>query len=99
MPSSTLTLNPAGTGGCSPSEDPWQPPRGAQVCIHNNSGAEQTLSNISPGLLQARGGPVNQITLADGDNWNGVVGNSNGTYEYNDGSRERGVRTGRIDPS
>jgi|GEM_PF-2022502 len=97
MPSTTLTLNAAGTGGCAPSEDPWTPSRGAEVCIHNNSGAEQTLSNISSGLLApAQGG---QVTIADGGNWNGRVGNNNGTYEYNDGSHERGVRTGRIDPS
>lgn len=94
---STLTLNPAGTGGCAPSPDPWTPAKGSQVEIINSSGAEQTLTNISPGLLNSA--PGGQITITSGGTWSGTVGNNNGTYEYNDGSRERGVRTGTIDPS
>ena len=94
--SNTLTLNASGTGGCSPDQDPWTPTSGGSVTITNSSGAQQVLSGITSGLLNpAPGGSITVPTTG----WSGTVGTSNGTYSYNDGSTERGMRNGTTDPS
>ena len=95
--SDTLTLSASGTGGCSPDQNPWEPTSGGAVSIVNNSGAQQMLSDITPGLLNPA--PGNSITISSGGTWNGRVGTSSGTYSYNDGSNKRGMRNGTIDPS
>ncbi|MGD8680601.1 MAG: hypothetical protein PVJ33_09555 [Lysobacterales bacterium] len=100
--SNTLTLNAAGTDGCSPYQNPWTPTHGAAVSIVNSSGHDQTLSNISNGcLIQTGGGAVTQIDISSGGTWNGRAGGSNngGSYDYEDGSNKRGMRNGTIDPS
>jgi len=94
--SDTLTLNPSGTEGCTPSPDPWKPSKGGPVTITNSSGFEQVLHNISPGLLNpSPGGSITVPTTG----WTGTVGNTKGTYSYDDGLGMRGVRSGTIDPS
>ena len=94
--SNTLTLNPSGTDGCTPSPDPWEPTKSGPVNIVNSSGHEQVLFNITPGLLApAPGGSITVPTTG----WSGTVGNKKGTYSYNDGLPTRGVRSGTIDPS
>lgn len=94
--SNTLNLSASGTGGCSPDQDPWEPTSGGSVSITNSSGVSQTLSDITPGLLNpAPGGSITVPTTG----WSGTVGTSSGTYNYNDGSVKRGVRSGTIDPS
>lgn len=95
--SNTLTLDPSGSGGCTPSPDPWRPPKGGAVTIVNNSGYEQTLASITPGLLTPA--PGNAITVTTTANWEGRVGNSRGTYVYDDGNPEKEPREGTIDPS
>lgn len=95
--SNTLTLNASGSGGCTPSDDPWTPTSGGAVTIVNNSGYDQDLTNITPGLLTPA--PGNAITVTTTANWEGRVGTSNGTYSYDDGLPEEDPRNGTIDPS
>jgi len=104
--SNTLTLNPSGTNGCTPDQDPWMPTNGADVTIINSSGHTQTLSNITNGCLIKTGqggGPATSITLDDNDRWTGKAGavSNRGTYYYDDGveSPKRDMRSGTIDPS
>lgn len=104
--SNELTLNPSGTNGCTPDQDPWTPEHGANVTIRNSSGSTQTLSNITNGcLIQAGhgGGPATAITLDNNSCWNGRAGAiaNRGTYQYDDGveSPKRDMRSGTIDPS
>lgn len=98
----TLVLQPCnGTSeGCEPSYDPWTPPKGASVAIYNATDYQQSLTNISGGLLNPS--PGNTITLDSGQTWCGTVGNNSGGYDYNDCStRGKNVapRRGTIDPS
>jgi len=102
--SNTLTLNPSGTNGCTPDQDPWTPANGAEVTIINSSGYRQTLSSITNGcLIQTRGGRVNSITLDHNGDWTGRAGGigNRGTYQYDDGgpSPMLDMRSGTIDPS
>ena len=101
--SNELTLNPSGTDGCSPDQDPWGPRRGRRVKIHNHSGHPQTLSDIQNGCLTKAGGPVTSINLGKDETWEGRAGaaGSRGTYQYDDGieSPTLDMRTGTIDPS
>lgn len=94
--SNTLTLNPSGTEGCTPDQDPWQPTKSGPVTIANDSGYDQLLSNINNGLLNPS--PHGSITVLKAG-WTGTVGNKKGTYSFNDGLGSRGVRKGTIDPS
>lgn len=96
----TLTLDSSGTGGCDPDPNPWKPTSGKEVTITNSSGSEQTLSNISKGCLVTKGGgTVTSITIADTDDWTGKAGAKKGTYKFDDGLPQIGVRDGTIDPS
>jgi hypothetical protein len=102
--SNTLTLNPSGTNGCTPDQNPWRPANGANVTIINSSGHRQTLSNITNGcLIQAGGGRITSITLDHNRDWTGKAGGiaNRGTYQYDDGgeSPKRDMRSGTIDPS
>ena len=101
----TLVLEPSGEDqGCAPNYEPWTPavadhhPR--KVAIYNASGYEQTLSDITPGLLNPTSpGPGHQITLAPGSTWTGTVGNDNGEYTYQGGLAAQVPRTGTINPT
>lgn len=104
--SNELTLNPSGTNGCTPDQNPWTPGQGANVTIRNSSGYTQTLSNITNGCLIQTGqggGPVTSITLDNNNCWNGRAGAiaNRGSYQYDDGveSPKRDMRSGTIDPS
>ena len=104
--SNTLTLNPSGTNGCTPDQNPWTPTHGADVTITNSSGYTQTLSNITNGCLIETGqggGPATTITLDNNHNWTGKAGavSNRGSYDYDDGveSPKRDMRSGTIDPS
>lgn len=93
--SNTLTLNPSGTNGCVPDDNPWHPDGGQPVTIVNNSGFDQTLANVTPGLLA----PAQQGTITvPTTGWSGHVGRGIGTYEYDDDIAGADVRTGTIDP-
>jgi hypothetical protein len=94
--SDTLTLDPSGVDGCTPVENPWRPHPGP-VKIKNNSGFEQSLTNITKGVLAAA--PHGTITIAKGGEWSGTATGSKGTYVYDDGMADAGPRTGTIDPS
>jgi hypothetical protein len=101
MPNSTkyiLTLEASGTNGCEPDKNPWYVCPGKAVEIVNNSGHEQTLSNISNGLISPS--PQGRIVVPT-SGWTGRIGNGNteGTYQYEDGLPVAGPRTGIIDPS
>ena len=93
----TLTLSPSGDKGCEPSPDPWEPEGGTQVKIKNDSGYDQTLWDISPGLLNPA--PGHEINIAKDKTWKGHVGNDEGDYKYDDGLASTGPRSGTIDPS
>ena len=96
--SNTLNLGPSGSNGCTPDQNPWEPVHGP-VTITNTSGVEQTLTNITPGLL-APASPQHTITVPTTTaGWSGTVGSTNGTYSYEDGLADAGVRNGTIDPS
>ena len=98
--SDTLILQPHGNDGCNPDQEPWEPGSGHAVEIHNESGADQTLSDISPGCLtEVGGGTVTSISIAKDGKWVGRAGSTRGYYTYNDGEPERGLRRGTIDPS
>lgn len=92
----TLTLKPSGKGGYTPDWNPWKPPKGSKVKIDNQTGTEQELTNISKGLLNPS--PRNTV-LVPVNGWSGTVGKSKGTYQYEDGLDDDGVRDGTIDPS
>jgi len=94
--SETLTLNASGSNGCEPDQNPWTPTKGSAITIVNNTPAELLLTNVTPGLLTpAPGGTVTVPTSG----WSGRVGQNNGTYQYEDGLLDAGVRDGTIDPS
>lgn len=92
-----LVLNPSGVGGCVPDQEPWEPVGGSSVEIRNDSGSDQTLTNISQGLLAPA--PHREIQISTGETWSGQVGNIRGTYTYEDGLEDMVPRTGTIDPS
>jgi hypothetical protein len=94
--SRTLTLISSGTGGCEPNYNPWKPPKSGPVNIINNSGVQQLLTNVSRGLLAPA--PHKTVTVPI-TGWSGAVGNKKGTYQYEDGLEDMGVRNGTIDPS
>lgn len=94
--SSTLTLNASGVGGCEPDYNPWRPPKSGRVNIVNNSGVEQTLTKVSKGLLNPS--PHDEVVVPT-SGWHGTVGQKDGTYQYEDGLEDMGVRSGTIDPS
>lgn len=96
--SNMLTLEASGSGGCTPDQNPWKPTKGGSVTIKNNSGFDQILSNITPGLLNPVGASKS-ITVTTTQDWNGTVGSTRGTYTYNDGLAEEDPRNGTIDPS
>ena len=59
----TLVLEPSGEGqGCAPNYVPWTPANGSLVAIYNASGREQTLSDITPGLLNHTS-PGHQVNM------------------------------------
>lgn len=92
-----IKLEPAGIEGCTPA---WRPKKNAKIEITNNSGSKQILSNITNDvLLDKNGNPVADITLEDGEDWEGRIGQSQGTYDYDDGDGTIGLRSGTIDPS
>jgi len=96
----TLTLHPSGTNGCTPAPLNWKPDAQHKVAIVNHSGFEQTLSNITPGLLRAA--PHGVITVPKDGCWQGTTGSHRpnpGTYTYEDGTARTIPRTGTIDPS
>ncbi|MEP4485992.1 MAG: hypothetical protein ABJ013_10215 [Halioglobus sp.] len=98
-----LNLTPSGVGGCSPEPaEPvdWKPKKKSLVAIVNSSGADQTLSNITVGMLKDQAGKeVTHIDVSNKGFWLGTVEQKKGTYEYDDGETSAGPRTGRIDPS
>ena len=97
--SNTLNLDASGSNGCTPDQDPWEPNSGP-VTITNSTSVTQTLFNITPGLLVPTDrppAPANTISVPT-TGWSGTVGRSSGTYNYEDGLPEAGVRTGTIDP-
>jgi hypothetical protein len=93
--SNTLTLNASGSGGCTPNKDPWRPAPGP-VEILNKSGFEQTLTNVTKGVLAPA---PHRIVTVPTEGWPGTAGSNKGTYIYDDGFPEAGPRTGTIDPS
>ena len=94
--SNTLTLLPSGDKGCIPDLDPWKPHKSGKVNIVNKSGFEQTLSNISKGLLSPSPHDTIIVPL---EGWAGTAGRKKGTYQYEDGLEIEGVRNGTIDPT
>ena len=76
----TLVLEPSREGqGCAPNYEHWTPALAdgsRRVAIYNASGYEQTLSDITPGLLNPTSSG-RQITLApklaDQKNWGQVL--------------------------
>lgn len=95
-----LNLKPSGSGGCSPEPLDWKVKKKSLVAIVNSSGAEQTLSSITEGVLvDEDGNGVTSITVDEGGFWLGTMEDKNGTYVYEDGLPAAAPRTGRIDPS
>jgi len=98
-----LILEPSGNRGCEPDEQIWQPPQGRWAYIINNSGFDQTLTNITPGALSPS--PGGEFTIVAGGFVRKRVGRRHEppyTYNYDDGLPQPAdfvPRTGTIDPS